>query len=82
MHGHGRVVQCLAVGVAKHERDIVDALVIHVVDGVSATATHADDFDEAAFFLVLAKTKVDAGLRELLRFCVVSLVDGNCIGEV
>ena len=49
--GDGAVAQGLAVGVAYYEADIVDAFVIHVLDGIAATAAHADDLDDTGFLL-------------------------------
>ena len=57
MHGHGRVVECLVVGVAKHEGDIVDAFAIHVVHGIATAATHADNFNNTIFFFGLTEIK-------------------------
>jgi hypothetical protein len=34
------------VGVANHERDVVDSLAKHVVDSVAATTAHANHFDD------------------------------------
>ena len=57
MYGHWRVVECLCVGVAKYEGDIVDAFAVHVVDGVAATATNTDDFDNAVLLLRLTEVE-------------------------
>ena len=51
MHGHGRIVECLIIGVAKHECDIVDAFTIHVVDSIATTAAYTNHFDDAVFLL-------------------------------
>ena len=51
MHGHGRVVECLIVRVAKHETHVVDAFTIHVVDSVATASTHTNHFDDAVLFL-------------------------------
>lgn len=45
-NGNGRVHQCFAIGVAKYEIDIVNTLTVHVVDGISATASNADDLND------------------------------------
>jgi hypothetical protein len=50
MDGHGGVVERLAVGVAKYECHVMDALTVHVVDCVAAAAAHADDFDDTILF--------------------------------
>ncbi len=44
--GHRRVIERLAVGVAHRERNFVDVLLEHVVDGVVAAAPHADCLDD------------------------------------
>ena len=51
MDGDGTVVECLIVGVAQHEGDIVDALAIHVVHGIATATAHTDDLDDAILFL-------------------------------
>ncbi len=51
LHRHGRVVQCLVVGVADDEGHVVYALFVHVVHSVAATAAHADDLDDAVLLL-------------------------------
>ena len=55
MHGHGRVVQSLVVGVAKHERHVVNALAIHVIHGIAATSAYTDDLDDAAILFGLTE---------------------------
>ena len=52
LHGDGRVSQRLVVGVAKGEGHALDALAIHVADGVSSTASHAYHFDDALVVIV------------------------------
>ena len=42
---HGRVGECLGVGVAHHEVDVVNAFAVHVVHGIAAAAAHTDDFN-------------------------------------
>ena len=37
---------CMDIGVAKYEIDIVNTLTVHVVDGISATASNADDLND------------------------------------
>ena len=60
VHGHGRIIESLVVCIAKHESYVVNALSIHMVDGITATATHADDFNDAVFFLRISEIH-DAG---------------------
>ena len=43
---HGRVFQRLPVGVAYEKGNFFNSLLVHVVDGVVATAAHADHFDD------------------------------------
>ena len=50
-YGHAGVAECLVVGVAENERDVVNALLVHVVDSVAATATYANGlYDGVLFF--------------------------------
>ena len=35
------------IGVADHKRDVVDALLVHIVYGVAASTTHTDHLDDA-----------------------------------
>ena len=57
MDGHWRVVECLCVGITKDEGDVVDALAVHVVDGITATAAYADDLDDAVLLLRLTEVE-------------------------
>ena len=56
VNGHGRVVECLVVGIAEHERHVVDAFAVHVVHGIAATAAYTNHLDDA--FLLLGFTEV------------------------
>lgn len=58
MHGHGGIVECLIIGVAKHECDIVDAFTIHVVDSIAAATTYTNHFDDAVFFSGAPKSRI------------------------
>ncbi len=42
--GHRRHVEVLFVGVAHHKIDIRDVLAVHIIDSVSAAASHTDHF--------------------------------------
>ena len=46
LHRNGGVFQRLVVCVAQHECYIMYAFPVHVVDGITATATYTDDFDD------------------------------------
>ena len=46
LHRNGRVFQRLVVCVAQYERYIMYAFPVHVVYGITATATHTDNFDD------------------------------------
>ena len=70
VHGHGRVVEGLGVGVAEHERHVVDALAVHVVHGIAAPTTYADDLDDAV--LLVGVAEVEDG--RLLVFSIVIVV--------
>ena len=50
-----RVIKSLVVCIAKHEGDIVDTLLIHMVDGVAASTTHTDDLDDTVFLIRLTE---------------------------
>ena len=50
-YGNGRVAECLFVGVAEYERDIMNAFAVHVVHGIAATAAYTDHLDDAVLFL-------------------------------
>ena len=41
-----RLVQCLAVCIAENEGNVVNALLVHVLDGVSTSSSYTDDFDD------------------------------------
>ena len=45
-HGHGRLRERCAIGVAHGESHALDALVIHVSHGILSAATYADDLDD------------------------------------
>ena len=45
MDGNGAIVECLIIGVAKHERHIVNPFFKHVVHGIATTTAYTDDFD-------------------------------------
>ena len=47
-HGNTRGIEGLVVGVAHDEIDTIDALFMHVVDGVGSAATDTDDLDGRA----------------------------------
>ena len=51
MDGYRRVVERLVVCVAEYERDIVDALTIHVVDGITTSATDTNHLNDTVFLL-------------------------------
>ena len=44
--GNRRATKCLLVGVAKHESDVVDALFVHVVDGIATASADTYYFDD------------------------------------
>ena len=44
--GHGRFFEGLAVGVAHHESYVVYAFPVHVVDGIAASASYTDHFND------------------------------------
>ena len=47
MIGHWRVVECFLVGVAQYVGNIVNALPVHVVDGISSATAHSNHLDDA-----------------------------------
>lgn len=49
MNRYGGVVQCLIVCITENEGHVMDTLAIHVVDGITATASNTDHFDDAVF---------------------------------
>ena len=51
MNGYRRVVECLVVRVAEYERDIMNALTIHVVDSIATTTTDTNHLDDAVLLL-------------------------------
>ena len=56
MNRHGRIAQRLSIGIAHHERHIVNAFFVHMVHGIAAATTNTNHFDDAVlFFLVVAK---------------------------
>ena len=55
VYGHGRVVEGLCIGVAEHERHVVDAFLIHVVDGVASAATNTYYLNYTVFLVWLTK---------------------------
>jgi hypothetical protein len=57
MNGYGRIVKCLVVGVAKHECYIVNALAVHVVNSVAASATYTNNLDDAMLLLRCSEVK-------------------------
>ena len=56
--GDGTVLQGLCVGVADHKRDVVDALLVHIVYGVAASTTHTDHLDDAVLTIRLAEVEM------------------------
>ena len=42
-----RVVECLIICVTENEGYVVDTFTVHVINGVTATATYTDDLDDA-----------------------------------
>lgn len=67
MDRHGRVVQCLGIGVAKHERHIVNAFTVHVVHGIAAATANTDHFDDAVLFIWV--TEIED--RRFLSVCII-----------
>ena len=57
MNGNRGVVECLIVGVAEYEGHVVDALAIHVVDGIAATASYTNHLDDAFLSFWLAEVE-------------------------
>ena len=51
MDRDGGVVECLIVCITEYERHVVDAFTIHVIDGITTTATYSDDFDYTVLLL-------------------------------
>ena len=57
MDGHGRIVECLCVGITKDESNVVDAFAVHVVDSIAATAADADNLNDAVLLLRLTEVE-------------------------
>jgi hypothetical protein len=55
MNGYRRVVECLVVGITEYKTHVVDTLTIHVVNGITATATDTDYFDDAILLFGLTE---------------------------
>ena len=52
---HRRVVESLLVGIAKHESNVVDAFLIHVVHGIATAAAYTNDLYYAVWLVRFAK---------------------------
>ena len=50
LHGHGRIVERLHICVAEHERHVVYALTVHVVDGIAAASTYTNHLNNSILF--------------------------------
>ena len=50
MNRDGRVVECLIVCITEYEGNVVDTFTIHVVDGITTSATDTNHLDDAVFF--------------------------------
>ena len=74
MDGHGRVVECLVIRVAQHERHVVDAFAVHVVHGIAATATNTNHFDDAILFLGFTEIQYIEIWFHILLFLILSLI--------
>ena len=63
MHGYRRIVKCLIICITQHKGHIMNALIVHVVNGIASTTSHADNLDDASLFFRLTKIKHTFSLR-------------------
>ncbi len=70
LHRHGRIVECLCVGVAQEKRHVVYAGAIHIVDGVPAAASHAYHLDDAFLLCGLAEVHYVVWVIAVVCHCV------------